>query len=250
MNFKINAYKIGSASAKALAEGLNCLRITPSFTRKQRHVIINWGKPSNVLVGHITNKDLNNPEAIAKASNKLLTFQTLSGKNYLPIWTTSKSEAEELLVNYGKIYCRTTLTDHSGSGIVIAEFPNQVVNAPLYTVNAKHKDEYRVHVLKGRIIDVQKKKRKLDHEGITASGIRNLANGWVYARSDVVLPDSVASAAIDAVTTLGLDFGAADIGHRVIDDKAILFEVNTAPGLCGTTLEKYVEAFNNYLGEL
>jgi hypothetical protein len=250
MIFKINAYKIGSASAKALADALGCYRIKATFIRKLRHVIINWGKQSNINVGFIAGKDLNSPQAVAKASNKLLTFQSLSGKSYLPLWCTTKSEAEGLLVNYGKIYCRTTLTDHSGNGIVIAEVPDDLVNAPLYTVNAKHKDEYRVHVFKGEIIDVQKKKRKLDHEGVTASGIRNLANGWIYARRDVVLPASVASAAVDAVTTLGLDFGAVDIGHRVLDDRAILFEINTAPGLSGTTLEKYTEAFTNYLGGL
>jgi hypothetical protein len=250
MIFKINAYKIGSASAKALADALGCYRIKPTFTRKLRHVIINWGKQSNTNVGFIEGKDLNSPSAVAKASNKLLTFQALEDKNYLPIWTTSIADAEELLVNYGKIYCRTNLTSHSGNGIVIAEFPDQLVNAPLYTVNAKHKDEYRIHVFKGRVIDVQKKKRKLDHEGITASGIRNLANGWIYARSDVSVPTKATAAAIDAVHTVGLDFGAVDIGYNQHLDKAILFEINTAPGLTGTTLEKYAEALTNYLGEL
>ena len=249
MIFKLNPYKMGSQSGKALAQSLSILRIKSTFSRKLRHTIINWGNPHNTNVGFIQGKDLNNPEAVRKASNKLLTFQALSGKNYLPLWCTTKSEAEELLVNYGKIYCRTLLTGHSGSGIVIAEFQDQLVDAPLYTVNAKHKDEYRVHVFKGRVIDVQKKKRKLNHEGITASGVRNLANGWVYARNDISVPDKVISAAVDAIATLGLDFGAVDIGYRVVGDKAILFEVNTAPGLFGTTLEKYTEAFIKHMEE-
>jgi hypothetical protein len=250
MIFKINAYKIGSQSAKDLANALDIKRIKPTFVRKLRHIIINWGKQSNTQVGFIQGKDLNNPSAVARACNKLLTFTSLSNKSYLPIWCTDKGTALELLSIYGKIYCRTNLTGHSGSGIVIAEFPEQLVDAPLYTVNAKHKDEYRVHVFKGEVIDVQKKKRKLDFEGISASGIRNLANGWVYARNDVTIPSEVTNAAIDAVSSLGLDFGAVDIGWNQHLAKAILFEVNTAPGLVGTTLEKYTEAFKNYLENL
>jgi glutathione synthase/RimK-type ligase-like ATP-grasp enzyme len=141
------------------------------------------------------------------------------------------------------------LTGHSGSGIVIARDPLEIVDAPLYTKAAKHKDEYRVHVFKGEVIDVQKKKRKLNWEGPTDSGIRNLANGWVYARSDVSVPTKVIDAAVDAVNTLGLDFGAVDIGYNQHLDKAILFEINTAPGLFGTTLEKYKEVFTKYMEE-
>lgn len=250
MIFKINAYKIGSASAKALADTLNIKRIKPTFQRKLHHVIINWGKQSNTQVGFIQGKDLNSPSAVGKACNKLLTFQTLENKSYLPIWCTSHTEAVELLATYDKIYCRTDLTGHSGNGIVIAESVTQLVTAPLYTVAAKHKDEYRIHVFKGEVIDVQKKKRKLEFQDVPSTGIRNLANGWIYARSDVVVPSKVIDAAIDAVTTLGLDFGAVDIGYNQHLDKAILFEVNTAPGLSGTTLEKYTQVFKNYLENL
>ncbi len=250
MIFKINAYKIGSQSAKDLANALGVKRIKPTFVRKLRHVIINWGKQSNTQVGFIQGKDLNNPSAVARACNKLLTFTTLSDKDYLPRWCTDLDTAKELLGIYGKIYCRTDLTGHSGNGIVIAETPEQLVSAPLYTVSAKHKDEFRVHIFKGEVIDVQKKKRKLDWSGESGSGIRNLANGWIYARHDIVLPIEVTTASIDAVNSLGLDFGAVDIGWNQHLAKATLFEVNTAPGLAGTTLEKYTQAFKNYLENL
>jgi hypothetical protein len=248
--FKINAYKIGSQSAKALAQALGCYRIKPTFTRKLRHVIINWGKQSNTQVGFIQGKDLNNPTAVAKACNKLLTFQTLSDKDYLPIWTTDINEAQALLHTHGNIYCRTNLTGHSGNGIVIATVPEELVNAPLYTVKAKHKYEYRVHVFKGEVLDVQQKKRKAEFQGTRDNGIRNLANGYVYARQDIDVPNEVINAAIDAVNTLGLDFGAVDIGYNEYLNKAFLFEVNTAPGLSGTTLVKYKEALSNYLENL
>jgi glutathione synthase/RimK-type ligase-like ATP-grasp enzyme len=49
---------------------------------------------------------------------------------------------------------------------------------------------------------------------------------------------------------MGLDFGAVDIGHRLIDNQFFVFEVNTAPGLEGTTLDKYAKAIYNYYRSL
>ena len=84
----------------------------------------------------------------------------------------------------------------------------------------------------------------------TSSNIRNHTNGWIYARSDVAIPDMLCPIAIQAVNLLGLDFGAVDIGHRIIDNKFFVFEVNTAPGLEGTTLDKYAKAIYNYYSKL
>ena len=82
------------------------------------------------------------------------------------------------------------------------------------------------------------------------TGIRNHANGWVYARAEIAPPEELLSSAAKAVKLLGLDFGAVDIGHRVIDNKFFVFEVNTAPGLEGTTLDKYSKAIYNYYRSL
>jgi glutathione synthase/RimK-type ligase-like ATP-grasp enzyme len=68
----------------------------------------------------------------------------------------------------------------------------------------------------------------------------------VYARAEILPPEELLSSACKAVNLLGLDFGAVDIGHRLIDNKFFVFEVNTAPGLEGTTLDKYAKAIYNY----
>ena len=70
------------------------------------------------------------------------------------------------------------------------------------------------------------------------------AGKWfgVYA-SDHVRAQSVA-----AVRSLGLDFGAVDVVER--QNKAYVLEVNTAPGLVGTTLEKYVDAIREYAEDM
>ncbi len=72
--------------------------------------------------------------------------------------------------------------------------------------------------------------------------IRVYNRGWVFTRNGVLLPDAVKLASVAAVKSLCLDFGAVDIGYRISTGKAAVFEVNTAPGIEGTTLKKYAAA--------
>lgn len=252
MHFKLKVfpYKLGSQSAKSLAQTLGVKRVRPTYNARRTDVIINWGnsRPSHIL--HVDH-DLNKHSAISIACNKLDTFRCLRHNEFedTPDWTWDKDIAEEWLQEGHTVYCRQTLTGHSGSGIVIAGPSDVLARAPLYTKATKHKHEFRIHVFKGEVIDVQQKKKRLGFEGGT-SGIRNHANGWIYARCDIEVPLKVLTAAKEAVRILGLDFGACDIGYRERDDKAFLFEVNTAPGLYGTTLQKYVEAFSTYIRKL
>jgi hypothetical protein len=250
MSLKIFPYKAGSISAKRLAKSLGVLRVRPTYNARRKDVIVNWGSSTPPHFRWME-QDLNKPHNIALASNKLKTFDTLESKDFkhIPRYTISKDIAKHLIDMGDIIYCRTTTTGHSGRGIVIANNPNELVNAPLYTVKTKHRDEYRVHIFKGEVLDVQKKKRKLGFTG-SSSGIRNHSSGWIYARTDVAIPDMLCPIAIQAVELLGLDFGAVDIGHKVNDNKFFVFEVNTAPGLEGSTLDKYTKAIYNYYRSL
>lgn len=238
---------MGSKSAKLLAQGLDVLRVRDTYVPKSRDIIINWG--NSKLQTRFPDNVINNPEAIATAANKLLTYQTLeeSEYQYLPAWTTDIHQAQAWIEEGYKVYCRTTLTGHSGSGIVIASTNSELVYAPLYTRNVKSKYEYRVHVFKGRVLDVQQKKKRSDWQGTSIQGIRNAANGWVYARENIESNPLVIDAAVKAVALLELDFGAVDLAYNQYEDKAYLFEINTAPGLEGTTLTKYINAFKEEL---
>lgn len=240
MALKIAPYKMGSQSARYLARQLRVLRTRQDYLGKQQDILLNWGR-SQLQIGRA--KVINKPSAVANAANKLNTFKILANNEVpIPDWTEYKHIAQAWIENGNKVYCRTHLTGHSGSGIVIATTVDELVDAPLYTLNAKHKYEYRIHVFKGEVIDIQQKKKRTDWEGPSITGIRNHSNGWIFARADVTVPDKVINASVNAVAALELDFGAVDIGYNESQDKAIVFEVNTAPGLTGTTLEKYVEA--------
>lgn len=247
----IYPYKMGSQSAKHLAQSLECKRVYPNGTYRPRrnHLIINWGNSTypnwwGKMYG--TTEFLNTPTAVAQAANKLKTFTELYHNGVcIPEFTTSKTEAQ-LWVEQGiKVFCRTTIISHSGQGIVIATTPDELVDAPLYVKAIKKDKEYRVHVFNGKVIDYQQKKKREGFEGGTSS-IRNYANGWIYARSGVELSEEVSSESVGAVLALGLDFGAVDVCTD-LDGNVFVFEVNTAPGLQGTTFQKYTEAFKELL---
>jgi hypothetical protein len=99
-------------------------------------------------------------------------------------------------------------------------------------------------VFKGSVIDFVQKKLK---SGFTPKPyIRSHDNGWVFCREGVELPESVSNTALRAVEALGLDFGAVDLAISK-KGKVCVFEVNTAPGIEGTTVTNYTKAIKAYL---
>lgn len=242
---KIYPYKMASASAKALAESLGIKRQKREGGPIRTEVFINWGSPSVkrdvVLYGKMVY--LNMDENVSWASNKLETFKRLDGHCPIPPWTESVPEAAKWLDEGATVVCRTVLNGNSGQGIVLATNREELVPAPLYTKYIKKKEEYRVHVFQGKAIMLQRKARKKDVPDDQVNWqIRNHGNGFIFAHKDVVVPPDGISSAIRAVECLGLDFGAVDLMANALGQCYVL-EVNTAPGLEGETLTRYVEAF-------
>ena len=229
-------YKNNSTSCKLLAKELGAKiikRIGSVYKHKPNHLCINWGAtnpPDYVNLNKQT----------ADASNKLTAFQIL-GKKGLPIpqWTDNQEEAKGWLPE--AVLARTILNGHSGKGII--NFTG-TEPAPLYVKYIKKKHEYRIHATKNAVLDIQQKKRKLGEEANYQ--IRNLKNGWIYARDNINQPKQEAlDIAIKAINALNLDFGAVDIIYNEKQDKYYILEVNTAPGLENTTVTKYKDFFAN-----
>lgn len=243
MKIRIEPYKRWSGGAKALGERCGILRATPK--QVERHgdfdIIINWGNSEKRFGGEYVNKNT----AVAVASDKLKTARVFEQAEVpQPSFTTEKAVAESWIEEGDTVFCRVLLRGSAGRGIVHAATKEELVQAPLYTKYVKKADEFRVHVLGDRVIDVQQKKKRLevDNEEVNYQ-IRNAANGWVFCRGGVAAPECVTTAAVRAVDSLGLDFGAVDIGYNRYGDAATVYEVNTAPGLEGSTLDKYYNAF-------
>lgn len=223
MRLKIIPYKRGSNSAKLLAETLTRLlgyKVWRGSDENPRRKNIHWGKES---IG------------------KLAQFRIFEreGISHVP-YTTSKEVAQGYLRAGQTVFARTT-HGQGGSGITIVRPGEELPDMPLYTQYVPKQKEFRVHVVEGRVIDVQQKKRR---DGAPkGSLIRNLANGWIFAHEDVQEPEGLRGLGLAAVKAVGLDFGAVDIIWNETQNRCYVLEVNSAPGLCQTTANKYAQAF-------
>ena len=179
---------------------------------------------------------------MAIASDKIKTLECFKLNDVShPEWTLNYDEALNWVTAGHVVFCRTLTRAHSGRGIVIARSAQELVHAPLYTKYIKKKKEFRVHVFNNQIIDIQEKRRGFDAPEADFL-IRNHANGFVFCRDDIIEPTDLRTTAIQAVASLGLDFGAVDMVWNEHYNKSYALEVNTAPGLEGTTLETYSKA--------
>jgi len=247
MNVYIVPYNINSESAKALANMLGA-RLSSGQKRfiKDKSLIINWGNSDSSLLDNVlvrrSNKIINLPSSIDVASDKVKTFNMFNLYNVPTVeWTTNRSIAINWLDEFGYVYARLLSRSSQGRGIKIITMEDVMPYAELYTKAIPKAHEYRVHVFKNKIIDFTKKKKRNDV--IVNPYIKNFDNGWVFCREGIQLPTTVKDAAIKACQALRLDFCALDILYKERENKVYVLEANTAPGLEGTTLNKYYECF-------
>ena len=230
--------------------GIKALRVVrTTFRPRPTDVILNWGCSQDPYNGDLMlHQWINHPASVREAQNKLSTLHQLSAAGVPTLeFTTGRGVARVWLADGSTIMVRHLLRASQGRGIEILSDPKQQIpEAPLYTRYFKGTHEYRIHVVGGQVVDKQEKRRRREHEGEILNEIRNLANGWVFCHEDVNPPECVLDASIRAVAALGLDFGAVDIKCNKGGTRCAVMEVNTAPGLEGTTLERYAAA----LGEM
>ncbi len=248
-----------SKSAIALKKALriNGLRAfvnrrgAPYRTSRRRTKVINWGR-NDMPVAFLDNnvRVLNHSAAVYNAQCKLRAYERMAEHNVaLPEFTTERGTAEGWWQDGKKVLCRATTTGSQGVGITLVTpddpYRDGLPAAPLYVEYVPKKCEYRMHVFRrgdGYVVaDIQqkRKRREVDNDDVNYQ-VRNARHGWVFCRSDLATPPRAALAeAIKAVEALGLDFGAVDLGVTEKNGRIAVYEVNTAPGLEGTTLDVY-----------
>ena len=254
------AYNQYSEGASELAKALEIPRIKhkgSTFRGSSSKVILNWGTSMERLQSAGVDKEilkcrvLNHPSKVDLATDKVLSFETFQQAGVpIPEFTKSRAQAIEWLEDGKMVFARKILNSHSGRGIQIMDPDHPDTwegtnGTPLFVKYIPKKHEYRVHVVRGNVIDVQRKGLRKELEGTDGVNfkIRNLANGFVFVRNDGhVTPDCVLTAGRQAVDALGLDFGAADVIYNAQQDRAYVLEVNSAPGLQGTTLTNHTNA--------
>lgn len=250
---RILPYKQGSKSARALAAKLGgkVLKTEKSlYVYSPQHKVINWG---NVNCPYPTALNAK----LGYAQNKLKFFERVKELGFAEIIPPFWTRASEIPSDVYPIVCRTTLTGHSGAGIVLANDTSGLASSALYVKYIKKQDEYRVHVARTspwdgkadsvgevtKVLCTQQKKRRNECKEPNWQ-IRNHQNGFIYARDNVNPPASVLARARLALLCADLDFGAVDVIYNQHEGTAYVLEVNTAPGLEGQTVLDYAEYFN------
>jgi hypothetical protein len=159
-----------------------------------------------------------------------------------PNFTTDRNALDSLGAD--RIFARTLTNSSGGRGIVEFNLSSggDIPNAPLYTAYIPKRSEYRVHIVASRIIDVQQKKRRAGYTGDRGTHIRNLENGYVYTRNNITVTPDLTNLALAACRALGYIYGAVDIIYNESQNKCFVLEVNSRPGLMGSTLDAYANA--------
>ncbi len=224
-------------------------------------LVINWGCTSSYSDQVNKSYVINQPAAVRIASNKRTFFETASDycskmgiECFTPEFYLSKEDAFTSIKSGNTLFARTVLNGHSGEGIEEISSKNvdsvtDIPDAGLYVKYVPKKYEYRYHIFNGRVIDVQEKRRSNNVEvDLVNWRVRSYENGFVYCRENLVTDRRAATVAVEAIRACGLDFGAVDIIYNKKQNKYYVLEVNTAPGVSGTTADKYKEAITSLLG--
>jgi hypothetical protein len=226
--FGIVVNPLGSLFAKTIQAGLQA-KVLNKVIRK-RHV------------HPLRNEFLVTPRSL----NKVEQFERFHSAGVsCPLFCTSPSECGSLGTR--TVFARTLINSTNGRGIVEVNLDDErdIPNAPLYTAYVPKRTEYRVHTFGGKVIDIQEKRKRREHDGDRNTRVRNINNGYVYCRDGLSPPDGIADLAIRATAVCGYQYGAVDIIYNEKRKQCYVLEVNSRPGLSGTTLDSYCEAIIN-----
>lgn len=240
---RVLLYKLsGRPTGRQIASGLRIPFGTCFYYQKHPpgEIAIRWGGaelPEKDAAGCI-----NNSEAIRVASSKLATFRRLAAADCpIPRFTTRSDEAREWET---EVLGRTS-QGFKGRGIHAYQRGAGLGRHELYTEFIPNEREYRLHVIGGDVVSVQRKYLERPH--LQGDGrIKNHEHGYAFKTPERSLNSSRIDAAVLAVQSLGLDFGAVDM---IVDDdgKEYVLEVNTAPSLSPMRVQQYLDALRPML---
>lgn len=212
-------------TGKKLAEelGMPCINGYRDTLDQRYPIIVRWGYGTGL--GYIPELVINKMDAINHAVNKYKSARTFMENN---IRTAPFSEAVPCI---GR-----TRNHHQGSGFWFCWEQSQIrgaqgEGAEYFVKYIPTRQEFRIHVLGGEFAFAQKKYRddRISTCFLGASGHRGNSFAEIYEGSDVT--EDVINTGVNAVKSLKLDMGAADVIVGLDDGLAYVCEVNTGPSL-------------------
>ena len=168
-------------------------------------------------------------------------------------FTTDKDQALTWINDGLTVFGRKYLNSSCGKGIEVFEdgegwgIPICFSECKVFTKYKKKKREFRVHVFKDQVVSVTEKKRKKGWDNERDTKIRNLANGYVFCQQVSDEPEGLRQLALSAAMVSPSDFRGVDIGYNEKSNDLFVIEVNSAPGIQGSNLDKYTQTIINYV---
>lgn len=229
------------------------MKIPKGFT------LINWGSGQiAAVVKSSAKRVLNETKAVNVCGNKVKFFEAQEASTTparTPTFTTDLDKAMQWITE-GLVVMGRSARGSCGLDIKFYEDdPEGFQSSEFWVQYKKKKEEYRIHIVGGTVVATQKKAlriedpvsgEKIDHSTVETR-IRNHRNGFVFKRNDLSVPGDVVDQALQAFKNVGLDFGAVDVIWNQYEGKAYVLEINTAPGLEGTTITDYATALKNLI---
>jgi glutathione synthase/RimK-type ligase-like ATP-grasp enzyme len=202
-----------------------------------------------------TNKVVPNRKHIRYGDQRdKLTQYKFFRKNQLnfPLFTESKEEATDWMKDLKlKIVCRTLLQGQEGHGIIIADTPEQVVDAKVYVEYREKNREYRVNIFDGEVVNVREKLKKIGYVAPEHADprIRNIVGGYIYCIPKRIVPICVIETAIKASKITDSDIIGVDVAYDSKTEREFILEVNSAPSLEGVTVTNFADIIIDKYGE-
>lgn len=162
-------------------------------------------------------------------------------------YTTDSDVADGWLLHNHTVFGRKYLNSSCGKGIVIITSTENIPELPVYTKYKKKKREFRVHCFADQVVSVTEKKRKKGFEGERDTKIRNLANGYVFCQTVENEPEGLRELALRAARVSPSHFRGVDIGYNEQKQELFVIEVNSAPGIMGANVDKYLQVIKTCL---
>lgn len=200
--------------------------------------LIRWGNRGGAGF-RPNNGVLNSMSALNDVSDKLDELEMLeSGGIPVPDYTTDRDEIADTF-GYPALGRDEDHSRGEDIELILQWRDTYLTDSDYYVEYLPTEFEYRMHVVNGEVVKVHEKRLRSEEDNHPF--IRNSETGWVFLEPDNGAPPD--SLAVDAVGTLGLDFGAVDVIREEGTDDYYVLEVNTAPSLDEANLERYADAF-------
>lgn len=179
-----------------------------------------------------------------KAVSKLDQYQFFQQNDIAAVpWTTDAAVASGWLREGETVMARTHVKGATGKGIVVVKPGDPLPEAKVYTKYLSHKREFRVNLLKGKVVNFREKLRMNGRDG--DFHVRNHANGYTTALPrplDEAVNRDLFSLAEAAAKVSPSDIVGVDVGYNVAKNSLFVLEVNGGPSVEGSSVREMAAA--------